>query len=193
MLWYLIPASIDEKGVSMPISRKERRLSDYEDNLNSDQVTDTQITFMSLLSIPSFLIAAIGAVMSMFMMLYLEPIMSFRLQEFDMSPAAIGLFFVLQPAAYITFSLSTPSLMGSLSNRGTLMIGAGVGAFSMLLVGPSNFLPNSLEIMILGQIMVGICGLLLLVPVIPELVSCASSKYRGSVVEITDISAGVFN
>ena len=72
-------------------------------------------------------------------------------------------------------------------------MGALFGSFSMLFVGPSYSLPNSLLLMAIGQLLIGGFGLFLMVPVIPEMINSASTYYPDQIIEITDISAGVFN
>ena len=73
------------------------------------------------------------------------------------------------------------------------MIGALFGSFSMLFVGPSHSFTNSLALMAAGQLLIGGFGLFLMVPVIPEMINSASTFYPDQIIEITDISAGVFN
>ena len=45
----------------------------------------------------------------------------------------------------------------------------------------------------LGQLLIGGFGLFLMVPVIPEMITAASVHYPGRIIEVTDVSAGVFN
>lgn len=73
------------------------------------------------------------------------------------------------------------------------MMGALFGSFSMLFVGPSHSFTNSLALMAAGQLLIGGFGLFLMVPVIPEMINSASTFYPDQIIEITDISAGVFN
>lgn len=54
-------------------------------------------------------------------------------------------------------------------------------------------MPNELYIMAIGQLLIGGFGLFLMVPVIPEMIVSASSYYPGRIIEVTDVSAGVFN
>jgi MFS family permease len=73
------------------------------------------------------------------------------------------------------------------------MMGALLSSFSMLLIGPSHYLPNELYLMGLGQLCIGGFGLFLMVPVIPEMISAGNKLYPGKLIEVTDVSAGVFN
>jgi predicted MFS family arabinose efflux permease len=123
----------------------------------------------------------------------MEPVLAFRLQEFNISPVLVGTFFSIQPVSYVVLSMSITWFTGKFANRGLLMIGALLSAFSMLLVGPSHYLPDSLNLMAMGQLCVGAFGLFLMVPAIPEMINAASKIYPKRIIEITDVSAGVFN
>ena len=63
----------------------------------------------------------------------------------------------------------------------------------MFCVGPSHYLPNEIYVMAIGQLLIGGFGLFLMVPVIPEMINSASAYYPNKIIEITDVSAGVFN
>ncbi len=45
----------------------------------------------------------------------------------------------------------------------------------------------------IGQLFIGGFGLFLMVPVIPEMINAGSKYYPSKIIELTDISAGVFN
>ena len=63
----------------------------------------------------------------------------------------------------------------------------------MALVGPSHYLPNDLNLMAMGQLLLGGFSLFLMVPAIPEMINAASELYPKRILEITDMSAGVLN
>ena len=63
----------------------------------------------------------------------------------------------------------------------------------MFLVGPSTYLPNDVRIMAFGQSLIGIFGPMMMVPAIPEMINSASVIYPSKIIEITDISSGIFS
>jgi hypothetical protein len=45
----------------------------------------------------------------------------------------------------------------------------------------------------IGHILIGVACGFILVPALPEMLASALNKYPGRLVEITDLSAGIFN
>jgi MFS family permease len=123
----------------------------------------------------------------------MEPVLAFRLEEFNISPVYIGTFFSIQPVSYSLLSFAITWFTEKYANRGLLMIGALTSGLSMFLVGPSHMLPNDLNLMGLGQLCIGATGLFMMVPSIPEMIRAASLNYPKRIIELTDMSAGVFN
>ena len=195
VMYILIPSSIDgNQNTNENSTATDARVSEYEEiTTGAGDTYVGDITFGKLLSIPKFNMAALSGLMGYFVYCYFEPVLSFRVESFGVSPLGIGLFFTIQPAAYILFSVFLPYFTQNIHNRGLIILGALFSGFALFFVGPSYAMPNSLKIMMLGQLLIGAFGLLLLVPPIPEMINCASEKYKNRVVDITDISAGVFN
>jgi len=190
LLSFVVPSSIDKKDEQVE-TITERRISRYEENVVV--VSTEPISFFKLVTTGKFILAGCGGLVAMFIFVFMEPVLAFRLQEFGISPVLVGTFFSIQPVSYVLLSFSITWFTSIFANRGLLMFGAFMLFLSLVLVGPSNYLPDSLAIMALGQLCVGAFGLFLMVPAIPEMITAASEKYPKRIIEITDMSAGVFN
>lgn len=192
ILYVLIPDSIDKKEGPHVETDSERAIHTYEE-AHSRDMAKGKISILKLLCTRKFLLAAMGGMMSLFMYCYMEPVLAFRIEEFDISAFGVGMFFSIQPISYILVSFTISWFTKLYANRALIIVGGVLCAFSMSLVGPSHYLPNELFFMALGQLCIGGFGLFLMVPVIPEMISAGSRYYPNRLVEITDISAGVFN
>lgn len=150
ILFCLLPDSIDR--TDNPVETDvEKRLHQYEDSRPIESL-GTKVSFKKLLSIRRFLLASMGGMMANILYCFMEPVLAFRLSEFDISSFQIGMFFSIQPISYIILSFSISWFTKMYSNRGLIMIGAVLCGFSMFLVGPSHRLPNALYLMGLGQL-----------------------------------------
>lgn len=191
ILYTLIPNSIDMQDGPTE-GDQERTAGDYQ-RLENEGDSNIRVSFCKLLCTRRFLIASMGGMMSNFMYTYMEPVLAFRIAEFDVSKFQIGMFFSIQPISYIILSFTISWFTKNYANRGLIMMGGVLGAFSMFLIGPSHYLPNQLYLMGLGQLCIGGFGLFLMVPVIPEMINSGAKYYPTKIIELTDISAGVFN
>jgi len=150
ILYLLIPNSIDmQDDVETEI---DKNIHEYEEH-QSIRDKRTKVSFCKLLSTRRFIIASMGGMMANFMYCYMEPVLAFRIKEFDIANSPLGMiFFSIQPISYIIVSFTISWFTKTYSNRGLIMIGAMLCAFSMYLVGPSHYLPNSIVLMGLGQL-----------------------------------------
>lgn len=188
-LSFLIPNSIDKKDSFETLV--ERRISMYEENVAPQSVQP--ISFCKLICTTRFTLAGMAGMMAVFMLCYMEPVLAFRLEELNVEPFYQGTFFSIQPVSFVILSFTITWFTDIFANRGLLMIGALLSGLNMFLVGPSHYLSNSVNIMGLGQLGVGAFGLFLMVPAIPEMIVSASEIYPKRIIEITDMSAGIFN
>ena len=79
------------------------------------------------------------------------------------------------------------------NNRTLIAYGMFLTGLSQLLVGPSNFLPDSLLIMSIGQFMFGGLSILFLITSLPEMIKEATKAFPNQKYEASDISSGIFN
>jgi len=91
ILYCLIPDSIDKKADKVE-TEVTRRIQTYEDNQSVDDRIN-HVSFCKLLSTRSFFIASFGGMMANFMYCYMEPVLAFRISEFNISAFSIGMFF----------------------------------------------------------------------------------------------------
>jgi MFS family permease len=191
ILYILIPDSINKNDDHVE-THIERKIHEFEDS-QPTRNNKIKVSFFKLLTTRRFLIASMGGMMSNFMYTYMEPVLAFRISQFNVSAFQIGMFFSIQPISYIILSFTISYFTGKYANRGIIMLGALFASFSMLFVGPSNHFPDELYLMGIGQLLIGGFGLFLMVPVIPEMISAGTEYYPNKIIELTDISAGVFN
>jgi hypothetical protein len=112
----------------------------------------------------------------------LEPILAERLLEFNMSQANISLFFAIANATY-TFACIPASLIPKCIDKRVILILASVCcSYSYLFVGPSMMFgfPDSLGVMVIGHVLLGLALPFQMVPVLPEMTEYASQFYRKS-------------
>lgn len=191
ILYVLIPDSINKNDDHVE-TNIERKMHEFEDS-QSTRSKKLKVSFWKLLTTRRFLIASMGGMMSNFMYTFMEPVLAFRISQFNVSAFQIGMFFSIQPISYIILSFTISYFTGKYANRGIIMLGALFASFSMLFVGPSHNFPDELYLMGIGQLLIGGFGLFLMVPVIPEMISAGTKYYPNKIIELTDISAGVFN
>lgn len=130
LLYILIPDSINKRDNDVETD-VEKRLHMYEE-MKPPVEDHSKVSFCRLLTNRKFLLASMGGMMANFMYCFMEPVLAFRISEFDISPFAIGMFFSIQPISYIIVSFTISWFTKYYANRGLIMLGALCGAFSML-------------------------------------------------------------
>jgi hypothetical protein len=110
------------------------------------------VSFSNLLSIPRFLLAASCGSLGYFIMTLFQPILAFRLAEFNLSVMEIGLVFSIYPAFYVTTCLFINKIPRGIEKRGILIFSALMSYVTLSLCGPSELwgLPNSLILLCIG-------------------------------------------
>jgi len=70
-----------------------------------------------------------------------------------------------------------------------------LGAFSLFCVGPSLMLslPDSLGLMAVGQVLLGITIIFLFIPCLPEMVNVAVPYFPGQEERVNNLACGMFN
>jgi hypothetical protein len=77
----------------------------YYDLMRDNNTDSKNIGYFNLLKNPRYTLAAISAVFGYYIYGYMDPILSIRLSEFEMSEYYIVLFFTIKPAIYMIFSV----------------------------------------------------------------------------------------
>jgi sugar phosphate permease len=153
------------------------------------------ITFISLLSNYTFMTFASVAFIAYFHFCYMEPVLALRFSDFDLSPFKIGFMFCIRDAGY-TVSLLIMSFYLTEErniNRKVMTIGLFIAGISHFFLGPAEFLPNNLALMMFGQFMMSFGSGIFFIPILPEMIKVATKMYPNQQIEASDISAGVLN
>ena len=127
---------------------------------------------------------------------FMEPILAFRVKQFNLSQVEIGFFFIIMPIFYIPTSMWVQNVPNGIEKRMILIVASFLSFFTNLWVGPSLMfpMPNKMWVMMVGQAIRGIVDPFLLIPSLPEMIECQLSRYPPSVhTQINDISSGMFN
>uniref|UniRef100_A0A2C9LRP1 Major facilitator superfamily (MFS) profile domain-containing protein n=1 Tax=Biomphalaria glabrata TaxID=6526 RepID=A0A2C9LRP1_BIOGL len=141
-------------------------------------------------SVFSIAVASLG-------IMFLDPTFSKHLKQFDLSPALIGLIFVITPGLYGLTSpfwgyiSDTKNMNGRLIFLGNLMCG-----ISYLLIGPSPylpFIPEKLWVIIIGLVILGTFISLCMVPTLNCLLQGAVELGFENNLDTYGIISGLFN
>lgn len=91
LLYSLIPNSIDMQDEQVETGT-EKRIHEYQD-MQSQEDKESKVSFCKLLTTGRFFIASMGGMMANFMYCYMEPVLAFRISEFNVTSFQIGMFF----------------------------------------------------------------------------------------------------
>jgi predicted MFS family arabinose efflux permease len=125
---------------------------------------------MALCLRPRFILAPISGSLCYFSYTALEPVLAIRLQDFDLSSIEIGVFFSLYALLYIPGGLLVQYTPARWERRSVLLTAILLAGCACLFIGPSELLPNSLALMVIGQAWIGIVTPFMLVPCLGEMV-----------------------
>ena len=109
------------------------------------------INYCGLLSDRIFAISTAACCMVYLTWWYFEPVLSFRLQDFTDSVYVKGLVFISMTAGYWVMALFIPCIVKNFDSMVQVTFGMMLWGIANFLIGPSIFLPDSLELMILGH------------------------------------------
>jgi MFS family permease len=157
--------------------------------------SDVSVSYWKLAKLARCALGLWGAALCLFMYCFLEPILSERLLDFELSVPQIGLFFALFPIFYIPTSVCVQWIPDWIEKRVTIAISLLVSSFALLLVGPSRILPfpDSLIMMGIGWCLLGISLATFLIPILPELVESSLPYFPGQEKQVNTMCSGLFN
>ena len=117
-------------------------LADDEEPLmaRSNQNSRRPINICILLGYPRVAFAAFNGFMAYFAFCYQEPILAFRVEEFNLSQIQIGLFFCILPIFYITSSTIVNKVPNGVQKRAIMITSLVLFASFNFLNGPSKLL-----------------------------------------------------
>jgi MFS family permease len=121
-----------------------------------------------------------------------EPTLAIRLEDFDLRSIQVGVFFSLGAISYIVMGIATIAISRRFSSRAMILCSSLMCGIGLLLCGPSNALPESIFLMGAGQILIFGFGMVMCVPIIPEMIEATEKKYPQNKIEIADMASGTF-
>ena len=168
--------------------------STFIDHQNADIAPKKKpkVGYIQLFSRRIFLLTSLSSFFAYFEYWYLEPILSIRLEDFNLTPIEIGLFFWSYAATYTAASLVVFWFTKRYNKKGFICIWMLIWSLTNFLVGPSPFLPDSIVIMIVGQLLNGIFSNFFLITSLPVMIQDAVEGFPKQKMEVTDASSGVF-
>ena len=125
-----------------------------------------------------FLFAGLSSTLCFTFLEATPPVLALRLKKFHLTQQEIANFFTIFPAVFVISSYFSAQIMHKLNKMKTLKNSLLFATISLFLQGPSQILqmPNSLAIMILAQILIGIVSPFLLVPNLPEMIAAIEEE-----------------
>lgn len=189
---------LKEKNGTSGDDDEYRQSSQPEDSTDEceDFSEDIKIGTFELLRHPQFVFAALSGTLGYMMYGFMEPVLAFRISQFNLSQSQIGLFFMIMPMFYIPTSILVQKVPNSVQKKTILILASLMAFFANLFVGPSELfnMPDSIWVMVIGQALRGIVDPFTLVPSLPEMIDSVLPLYPESAeVEINNISSGMFN
>ena len=154
---------------------------------NNESIKYSQIIFR-----PIVLITSISTFLSVLSISYFESTISIRLEGLGLSTLWIGVFLSLAPFTYTISCLLLPLFTSKFDSKYLIWIGLFLNGVSQFLVGPSPFLPDSLALMVIGQLLHGFTICLFLVTCIPVMIENLIEKFPENSIEVSDISSVIF-
>ena len=183
--------SIEVKNIVNDSSEDTKTTDEREESLNFAK--HSSIKYSEILFRPIALITFISTFFALWWLTYFEPTLSIRLDDYGLSSLWIGVFFSLSPITYTISSLSISWMTSKIDAKYLICIGLLFNGIAQLLVGPSPFLPDSLILMALGQLLHGFTVCLFLITSLPVIIEDAIINYPHKKIEVSDASAAIFN
>ena len=120
----IFPVSIDRMGNQ---GDEELEMVDSEVNIGT----------FELLGNARFFFAASSGTLGYFLYGFMEPILAFRVKEFNLDQVSIGMFFIIMPIFYIPMSIMVQWVPNGVEKRAILIFASFISFFANLCAGPS--------------------------------------------------------
>ena len=170
-----------------------------EDNTKEDKENNIHfenkkpIKYYQIFFRPISIITSIATFLAVLWLTYFEPTLSLRLDDFGLSSLWIGAFFTLAPITYTISSLSISWMTSKIDPKYIACIGLFLNGVSQFLIGPSSFLPDSLVLMVIGQLLHGFTAWMFLITSLPVIIDDALIKFPNRKIDVSDTSSAIFN
>ena len=114
--------------------------------------SEVNIGTFELLRNARFFFAASSGTLGYFLYGFMEPILAFRVKEFNLDQVSIGMFFIIMPIFYIPMSIMVQWVPNGVEKRAILIFAAFISFFANLCAGPSQIfdLPDTIWMMAVG-------------------------------------------
>lgn len=167
-----------------PLSKQSKR---------SSLVSVQSIGFRDAFSNTIFVMWAIAAFYSQFVYTFQEPILSTRLSDSGLSDVMVGLFYMISAISCTLALVIVPTYVLNYHNQTLISFGLILSGFSMILVGPSHLLPNSVIIMAFGQFIYMFFAIFAMITPLPEMIDQLNHRYKDQEDKVIDMAAAIVN
>lgn len=154
------------------------------------------MTYSKILSIPHTKILLASACIVVILTLYVEPVIALYLHNvYSLSNASIGVFFLASAMTYIVGSPLASYFSQVFNRKAVIIMAFGLMTLQSALLGPSALLglPDSLVLVCLGDLLIGLCLSLALIPLLSELIDLLEKEKRFSPDSLSDMCSALFN
>ncbi|CAI2368364.1 unnamed protein product [Moneuplotes crassus] len=194
ILYVQIPESFNEEEETLLDPSIER--SDQE-----HPVTEIKAEYWTLIKNRVFSLTAIVTALTFLSFSSYHPELPTRLQELGLSSLEISFFFAIGPTAQTLSSVFlVPVVTSSNHNEGNvgyepkkiIVLALIACGFGQLCLGPSMFLPDRVEVIIVAMILIGTTAVFLLAFSLSVMTNESENKYPTQKSKANDLSSGVF-
>ncbi|CAI2369700.1 unnamed protein product [Moneuplotes crassus] len=199
ILWFQIPNSVDkEDDLSLEALEPDHQQLSLSSQLLQDTSPSTP-TYTKLFLRKTFTLCTLCGVLSYFSFAYFQPMMPLRLKEFELGEEIISFFFMIGPVSYlIVSSLGISVVMETFGKRefgvkGVIVISLAINGVNQFFIGPSEFLPNSLIIMAIGQAVIGAITIFCIIGALTIMIQDSETAFPAHKAYVNYLSSGVFN
>ena len=114
-------------------------------------------------------------------------------KNYNLKPQQTSLFFMIVTIAYFVSLQFLGYINKLLGNRVTILLGTSFNSFFILFLGPSQFLPMNIYIIVLGLIGLGFAGAFVTIPAIIEIIFILTSELKLEESTCQDLGSAIFN
>jgi MFS family permease len=168
---------------------------DRDDNKDNDA---PRLGYWQLLKHKRVAFAGMNQFMNIVVFTAGQPIFGPRLtNDYHLSNWLVGVVFAVPTIAYIvTGPILLPLITKKFEPRATMMIGFLILSLCCFVIGPSKILgfpKESVALMIIGLVILGMGAAFSVIPVIPEMLDAVDGLYLDFRSEVSDNFSGIFN
>lgn len=147
----LFPKKLDIISDEDKMTAQEQLYASLSRSFNG-QIPEGEVSIGKLVSDRRFFFAGTTAFLGYFCYGYMEPLLAFRLKEFDLSQSQIGLFFAIMPVFYVFSSIMVQFTPKWIEKRLVLIVACLLSFMTNLFTGPSQVfrISNTLTLMAVG-------------------------------------------